>query len=397
MSDPLPRVVLLPKRARPVDGRHPWVFAGAVGSVEGDPGDGDEVDLVTNTGLFVARGLFNSQSNIRVRLLAWDADTRLDAAFFRARILSAVGLRDRLGLNDPGTGCRLVFSEGDGLSGLIVDRYARWLVVQFTSLGMALRRDLIAGILHEIVRPEGIYLRTEKGVGQLEGLPLVDGPLSGEPPAGPIAIEEHGLKILVNLAEGQKTGYYLDQRDNRQEVARLSGGRRVLDAFCYTGGFGLHAARAGASEVIGVDGSAPALALAEENARRNDLRTITFHKADVFDDLAQRVERGERFGVVVLDPPKFARSRNAIDQALDGYNRLQTMALRLLEPDGILATCCCSGLITREMLEGQLANVAALMGRDVQLLQVRGPSPDHPVSVGCLETHYLKCLLARVV
>ena len=397
MSDMLPRVVLLPKRARPFYGRHPWVFAGAVGAVEGDPADGAEVDLVTNTGVFVARGLFNGQSKIRVRLLSWDAGTRLDEEFFRKKILAAIGLRDRLGLNGPGKGCRLVFSEGDGLSGLTVDRYDRWLVIQFTSLGLAQRRDMIVSILEEAIRPEGVYLRTEKGIGQLEGLPLVDGPLSGGPPPGRIIIEEHGLKVLIDLAEGQKTGYYLDQRENRQEVARLSSGRRVLDAFCYSGGFGLHAARAGASEVIGVDGSAPALALAQENASLNELRNIAFHKADVFDDLEQRVGRGERFGVVVLDPPKFARSRNAVGDALKGYNRLQTMALRLLEPDGILATCCCSGLITQDMLEEQLANVAALTHRDVQMLQRRGPSMDHPVAVGCLETHYLKCLLARVV
>jgi 23S rRNA (cytosine1962-C5)-methyltransferase len=397
MSDSLPRVVLLPKRARPFYGRHPWVFAGAVDRVEGDPADGAEVDLVTDNGAFVARGFYNAQSKIRVRLLSWDAETRLDEAFFRTKIQSAIRLRDTLGLNGPGRGCRLVFSEGDGLSGLTVDRYDDWLVVQFTSLGLAQRRDPIAGILNEAVRPAGIYLRTEKGIGQLEGLPLVDGPLNGAPPAGPIRIEEHGLKVLVNLAEGQKTGYYLDQRDNRQEVARLSRGRRVLDAFCYSGGFGLHAARAGAAEVVGVDGSAPALALAEENARLNELGNISFHKADVFVDLEQRVERGERFGVVVLDPPKFARSRAAVDDAMKGYGRLQTMALRLLEPDGILATCCCSGLITGDMLEGQLAHVAALTRRDVQLLQRRGPSMDHPVAVGCLETHYLKCLVARAV
>lgn len=392
----VPRVVLLPRRARPFYGRHPWVFAGAVGGVEGDPADGAEVDLVSHTGNWIARGLYNSQSKIRVRLYSWTPGCALDAAFFRDRLAAAVRLRDLLGLNGPGRACRLVFSEGDGLSGLTVDRYDQWLVMQFTALGLAQRRDLLAGLLEELLHPAGIHLRTERGVGQLEGLTLHDGPLRGQLPAAPVEIDEGGVRFLVNLAEGQKTGFYVDQRDNHAEVARLAVGRRVLDAFCYTGGFGLHAARAGAAEVIGVDGSESALALARENARLNGLDTVTFVHKDVFVDLDERVRAGERFGVVVLDPPKFARSRNAVEEALRGYRRLQTLALRLLEPDGLLVTCCCSGLITGEMLEELLAQVAAETRREVQLLARRGPSRDHPVSVACLESHYLKCLIARV-
>jgi 23S rRNA (cytosine1962-C5)-methyltransferase len=390
------RVVLQPKRARPFYGRHPWVYAGAVARVEGEPADGDVVDLVTHEGTFVARGLYNGRSKIRVRLYSWDAASSLDRAFFRDRLDAAVRLRNLLGLNTPGRACRLVFSEGDGLSGLTVDRYDRWLVVQFTSLGLAQRRDLLAELLAELVQPAGIYLRTERGVGQLEGLDLHDGRLWGETPVGPIRIDEDGLGFLVNLAEGQKTGFYLDQSDNRRTVARLAAGRRVLDAFCYSGGFGLHAARAGAREVLGVDQSEPALTLARENARLNGLDNLTFVHADVFDHLGALAAAGERFGLLVLDPPKFARSRSAIDEAMRGYRRLQTLALRLLEPDGFLVTCCCSGLITVAMLEDLLAQLAAEEKRDVQLLDRRGPSPDHPVSVSCLESHYLKCLIARV-
>jgi 23S rRNA (cytosine1962-C5)-methyltransferase len=392
----LPRVILHPRRARPFYGRHPWVFAGAVASIEGNPEDGAEVDLVSHTGQFVARGLYNSQSKIRVRLYSWNSDQPLDAAFFRTRLADAIALRNRLGLNGPGRACRLVFSEGDGLSGLTVDRYDQWLVVQFTSLGMARRRELLADLLAELLQPRGIYQRTERGIGQLEGLPLHDEPLRGELPPGPIVIDENGVRFLVNLAEGQKTGFYLDQRDNRQVVARLAVGQRVLDAFCYTGGFGLQAARAGVSAVLGIDQSEQALQLARENARLNGFDNLTFEQGDVFDHLEELASRGERYGLVVLDPPKFARSRGAVEEALRGYRRLQTLGVQLLEPDGILVVCCCSGLITGDMLEELLAERAAHARRDIQILERRGPSPDHPVSVACRESHYLKCLITRV-
>jgi 23S rRNA (cytosine1962-C5)-methyltransferase len=387
---------LQPRRARPFYGRHPWVYPGAIAAVEGEPADGDVVDLVSHTGNFVARGLYNARSKIRVRLYTWDEAVAIDRDFFAERLAGAVRLRGLLGLDGPGRACRLVFSEGDGLSGCTVDRYDRWLVLQFTSLGLARRRDLLVEILTELVRPAGIYLRTERGIGQLEGLELHDGPLWGQVPDGPVAVEENGVQFLVNLAEGQKTGFYLDQRDNRQAVAGLAAGRRVLDAFCYTGGFGLHAARAGARAVLGVDQSAPALELARANAARNGLGNVEFVQDDVFDRLGALAAGGERFGVVVLDPPKFARARHAVEEALRGYRRLQTLALRLLEPDGFLVTCCCSGLIGADMLEDLLAQVAAEEKREVRLLAVRGAAPDHPVSVACLETKYLKCLIAHV-
>jgi len=397
-----PRVVLQPRRARPFYGRHPWVYAGAVAAVEGDPADGAEVDVYSQAGNFVARGLYNSQSKIRVRLYTWSPDQPLDAAFFRDRLDAAMCLRRAiLGLDGPGRACRLVFSEADGLSGMIVDRYDRWLVVQFTALGLAQRRDMLAQLLVELAAPAGIYLRTERGVGRLEGLELQDGPLWGEARVEPVVIEEpgttEGLRFLVNLAEGQKTGFYLDQRDNRRAVARLAAGRRVLDAFCYTGGFGLHARRAGAREVIGVDASESALALARENVKLNQVDGISFVRADVFDHLNSLAAAAERFGVVVLDPPKFARARHAVEEALKGYRRLQAVALRLLEADGILVTCCCSGLITAEMLEDVLAQVATAAGREVQILERRGQALDHPVAVTCLESNYLKCLICRVL
>jgi 23S rRNA (cytosine1962-C5)-methyltransferase len=323
-------------------------------------------------------------------------DAPLERDFFRRQLQAACRLRAMLGLFGPGQACRLVYSEADGLSGCTVDKYDRWLVVQFTSLGMAQRRDLLAELLVELVQPAGIYLRTERGIGKLEGLELQDGLFWGSIPSEPVVIEENGLRFHVNLAEGQKTGFYLDQRDNRVAVACLASGRRVLDAFCYTGGFALHAARAGAREVIGIEVSEPALALAALNARLNNLENVRFVRSEVFTQLDALVAAGERYGMVILDPPKFARARDAVEEALRAYRRLQAKAIRLLEPDGVLVTCCCSGLITRDMLQDLLAQVAAEERRDVQLLEARGQALDHPVAVSCPESNYLKCLICRV-
>ncbi|MSQ94146.1 MAG: class I SAM-dependent rRNA methyltransferase [Gemmataceae bacterium] len=388
-----PRILLKDKRARPFFGMHPWVYAGAIAAVEGEPKDGDVVDLMSHVGAFVARGLYNSQSKIRVRLYAWDEQQPLDADFFRRQLASAIRLRRDI-LKLPGA-CRLVFSEADGLSGLVVEQFERWLVVQFTSLALALRREIFADLLTELLHPNGIYLRTERGIGQLEGLELQDGPLRGDAP-GLLTMEENGLRFHVNLTEGQKTGYYLDQRDNRQAVARLAVGRRMLDAFCYSGGFSLHAARAGATSVLAVDSSEPALQLARANAELNGLTNVTFEKSDVFDQLDRLVAAGERFGVIVLDPPKFARSKSAVEEAMRGYRRLLVQALKALESDGILVMCCCSGLIERQMLHDLLALEASQVRRPLQILESRGAAPDHPMSAMCPETNYLKCVICRV-
>lgn len=392
------RVVLRAARARPFYGRHPWVFAGAIDSVQSDPADGDEVELYSHAGHFIARGLYNSKSKIRVRLYSWDADNPLDESFFRSRLQEAIRLREEiLDFKGPGQACRLVFSEADGFSGLTVDRYDRWLVMQFTSLGLGMRRDMLADVLNELAQPEGILVRTEKGIGKLEGLELTDGPLRGALPSSPVVIEEHGVRFQVNLLEGQKTGFYLDQRDNRRAVAAYAHRRRVLDAFCYTGGFGLHCARAGAKEITGLDGSAPALELAAANARLNNVNNISFRAGDVFAQLDSLVEARERFDLVILDPPKFARAQHAVPDAMRGYRQLQTQALRLLDADGILVVCCCSGLITREMLEGLFSQLAAETKRRIQILEVRGQAPDHPVAATCPESSYLKCLICRVI
>ena len=391
-------MILKPKRARPFFGRHPWVLDSAVLRVEGDPTDGAVVDLATHDGNFVARGLWNAASRLRVRLYAFDAATKLDGSFWQARIESAIKLRQVLGLDDRAGAARLVNSEGDNLSGLIVDRYGDYLAVQVTALAMAHRLDAICDTLEAVVKPAGILLRgAERGLAKLEGLHLADRLVRGTAPAGAIFVHEHGLKFGVDLTEGQKTGYYLDQRDNRQAAARYARGRRVLDLFCYSGGFSVACAQSGgAASVLAVDSSAKATTLAKANADLNGAANVTVETADAFEKLDALAAAGERFGMVILDPPKFARSRASLDDALRAYHRINRVAVGLLEPGGILVTCSCSGSVSRDDFLQMLAGVAQRSGRPLQLLECRGAAPDHPVSASCLEGEYLKCVIARV-
>jgi 23S rRNA (cytosine1962-C5)-methyltransferase len=395
---PTATIVLKPKRARPFFGRHPWVLDSAVLRVDGAPADGAVVDLATHDGQFVGRGLWNATSRLRVRLYAFDAATKLDDALWQARIEAAVRLRRTLGLDDPAGAARLVNSEGDDLSGLIVDRYGDYLAVQVTALAMASRLDTICDTLQTLVAPRGILLRgAERGLAKLEGLHLADRLVRGSAPAGPIFVHEHGLRFGVDLAEGQKTGYYLDQRDNRHAAARHARGRRVLDMFCYSGGFSVAAAVTGrAASVLAVDSSAKAATLAKANADLNGAANVAVETADAFEKLDALLAAGERFGMVVLDPPKFARSRASLDDALRAYHRINRAALGLLEPGGILVTCSCSGSVSRDDFLQMLAGVAQRGRRPIQLLECRGASPDHPVSASCLEGEYLKCVIARV-
>lgn len=390
------RIVLLPRRAKPFYARHPWVFPGAIAEIEGEPKDGDAVEVYSHGGAFIAHGLYNSKSRIRVRLYSWEFDKPIDDAFFRQRLQAAILFRrDVLKLTGPGLACRLVFSESDGLTGLTVDQYDQYLVVQFTSLGLVQRKDGIIQALREMVQPQGIYLRTERGIGEQEGLELQDGLLWGTLPEGPLVISEHDVKFTVNLTEGQKTGFYLDQRDNHQAVARYAAGRRVLDAFSYSGGFGLHAARAGASQVICVDGSEGALELGKQNAELNQLSQVEFVRSDVFKYLEQALQQNEKFDLITLDPPKFARSHSAIETALRGYRRLLALGLQLLNPNGILVLCCCSGVITAAELEEIASQVATEAKRPLQILERHGQPADHPVALSCPETSYLKCIIFR--
>jgi 23S rRNA (cytosine1962-C5)-methyltransferase len=395
---PVATVILKPKRARPFFGRHPWVLDAAVARVEGSPADGDVVDLATHDGKFIARGLWNSASRLRVRLYTFAAEVTLDDALWRARLESAVALRRSLGLDARDGAARLVNSEGDDLSGLVVDRYGDYLAVQVTALAMARRLDTLSAALTDLVAPRGILLRgADRGLAKLEGLQLPDRLLCGTAPDGPIFVREHGLTFGVDLTEGQKTGYYLDQRDNRQAAARYARGRRVLDMFCYSGGFAVACAVTGAARsVLAVDGSSRATALAKANAELNGAANVAVETADAFEKLDALRAAGERFGMVILDPPKFARSRATAEDALRAYHRINRVGVDLLEPGGILVTCSCSGSVSRDAFLEMLGGVAQRSGRPLQFLECRGAGPDHPVSASCLEGEYLKCVIARV-
>lgn len=392
----LAHVVLKKTRARTFSSRHPWVLDTAIDRVEGTIADGAEVDLVTDRGKFIARGIFNSRSRIRVRLYTWDRNEALDEAFWRRRLEDALALRALIGYDDPAGAARLVFSEGDGLSGLVVDRYADYLAVQATALGIAQRLPQLAAVLGELTRARGMVLRTEKGMNRAEGIELHDGPYWGEPPSGPIVIQEDGLRYQVDLLEGQKTGFYLDQRENRRAAAAYLRGRRVLDMFCYTGAFSLAASAWGqAAEVIGFDSSQKAVDLARANAQLNSATNVRFETGEAFEVLKSLLGAGERYGAVILDPPKFARARNARQQALQAYHWLNRAGMALVEPGGILVTCSCSGLVTREDFLDILVGAAQQAGRPLQVLEQRGASPDHPIAVNCPETQYLKCFICR--
>jgi 23S rRNA (cytosine1962-C5)-methyltransferase len=393
-----PKVILKPRKSRPFYARHPWVLDSAIERVEGTVADGDVVDLFNEKNKFIARGFYNSRSRIRTRLYTWNAAENLDEDFWRLRLDAAIHARHGFGYHDPSGAARLVYSEGDRLSGLIVDRYADYLAVQVTSLGMALRLPQIAPILTELTGAKGIVLRTEKGIKQAEGLELRDGPYCGATPGAPIEIVENGLRFAVDLSEGQKTGYYLDQRENRKAAAGYLRGRRVLDMFCYSGGFSLAAsALGGASECLGVDASAKAVAAAEHNAQINGIANVRFQAGDGFKTLEQLAEAGEMFDAVVLDPPKFARSRGSLEEALRAYHWLNRLAVRVLAPGGILVTCSCSGHVSRLDFADMLVGVAQQSHRDIQILEQRGASPDHPVLTSCMEGEYLKCFVCRVI
>jgi len=374
------------------------VLDSAIDRIEGLPADGDTVDLISAKGKFIARGLFNSRSRIRVRLYSWNAGEALDDGFWRRLLENAVHFRRQIGYDDPHGATRLVFSEGDGLSGLIVDRYADYLVVQVTALGMAVRLTRIMPMLVDLTSAQGIMLRTERGINRAEGLELHDGPYWGKMPEGPLQIEENSLHYTLDLAEGQKTGFYLDQRENRKIAASYLRDRRVLDMFCYSGGFSIAASiLGGAKEVTAVDSSPKAIALAEANARLNSATNIGFKCGEGFEILEALVAAGQRFDAVILDPPKFARSRRTVQKALQAYHWLNRLALAVLEPGGILVTCSCSGHVILEDFLYMLRGVAQQTRRDIQILECRGASADHPVMATCLESEYLKCFICRVI
>ncbi|WP_422926855.1 class I SAM-dependent rRNA methyltransferase [Singulisphaera sp. PoT] len=394
----LPRVVIKPRRARPFFARHPWVFVTSIGRVDGEPEAGGEVEVVSHEGQFIGRGIYNPKSAIRVRLYRWDGG-ELDDACWTSLVASAVRLRhDVLGMGNEGTAYRLIASEADGLSGLTVDRYDRWLVAQFTSLALFQRREALVAELAKIPGLEGILFRPERVTAEQEGIPPQGDVLWGTAPAKPVEIVENGLTYWVDLMGGQKTGFYLDQRDNRRAVASYCKGKTVLDLCCYTGGFSLNALKhGGAASTLGIDTSSTAVEVARHHAAINELSGATFETGEFFPKLEALRSEGRRFGVVICDPPKFARNPKGVEDALKGYLRLNRAALDVLEPDGILVTCSCSGLVDRALFADIIGQVAEQSGRPIQILEQRGQAPDHPILASCLETEYLKCFICRVI
>jgi 23S rRNA (cytosine1962-C5)-methyltransferase len=386
--------LIIAPRARIFHG-HDWVYATEVKKVFGDPLPGDVITLKDFRDRPMGTAIYNPQSQIIARRFSRRRQD-LDLEFFTRRIQQAVTYRESMPFDS--TLCRIVWSESDGIPGLIVDRYGDYLAVQVTALAIATRLETICDALTTALAPKGILLRgAERGLAKLEGLAMPDRVIRGTAPTGPIFVQEHGLKFGVDLAEGQKTGYYLDQRDNRQAAARHARGRRVLDMFCYSGGFAVACAvSGGARSVLAVDASDKAAALARANADLNGAANVAVEAMDAFEKLDSLAAAGERFGMIVLDPPKFARSRATVDDALRAYHRINRVAVGLLEPGGILVTCSCSGSVTRDDFHQMLSGVAQRSGRSIQILESRGAAADHPVNASCLEGEYLTCVIARV-
>jgi 23S rRNA (cytosine1962-C5)-methyltransferase len=366
---------------------HPWIFASDV-TDRSDAQPGEVVKVADPRGRPIGVAHYSSTSQITLRLLSSKPEP-IDQEFFRRRLTSAIRHRERIVQNS--NACRLVFSEADLLPGLIVDRYGACLVIQTLSQGMDRQRDLIVHCLKELLAPAGVLARNDAAVRKLESLPLEVVVLHGEVPPK-VAIEMNGLHLEADLLKGQKTGVYLDQRENYLAAAKFAGGR-VLDCFTSTGGFALHCA-SHAGSVEAVDSSATALATAESNARSNNISNIQFRQADVFDFLSG-IDR--KYGMIVLDPPAFAKSRKMLDDAAKGYKEINLRALKLLEPGGILVTCSCSHHVSEAMLFEIVADAALDAGRTLRVLERRTQAADHPILLTVPETLYLKCQILEVL
>lgn len=389
--------VLKRGRAGPILKGYPWVFEGWIDRFEGEFADGDTLDLLDWRGAFVARAAINQSSKIRLRVFSRQREASFDEDLIEERLERAVHLREKvMALPREATAYRLVHSDGDGLSGLILDRYGDFLVMQVSSLIIERRRGALIRFLQERLSPRGIMERQDARSREREGLPPSEGVVAGSPPPLPLEIQEGGVKFLVDIAHGQKTGFFLDQRGNRQAASRYASGRRVLDAFSYTGGFGITAiVRGGAASVVGFDSSSGAVDLARKNAELNGV-SIKMEKGDAFRELRGMVEGGEMFDLAVLDPPKFSPSRKDKSRALRGYREVNLQVLKMLSPGGILVTCSCSASMADYALEGIVAAAARDAAREIQVLERRGQGPDHPVAPGFPEGRYLTCLILSV-
>ena len=389
------RIVLVRGKEAPQFRRHPWIFATAVEALVGRARPGDTVAVETHDGRALGRAAWSPASQIRARMWTFDAGEGIDDAFFRRRIEAAVARRAAHTALAGQDGVRLVHGEADGLPGLIVDRYGEVLVVALNSAGTERWRGAIVGALLRATGASHVYERSDSDVRRLEGLEPRVGPLHGTPPDS-LVISEHGVRLLVDLVGGHKTGFYLDQRENRRLTRDLAAGRRVLNCFCYTGGFSLQALAGGAREVASVDSSAPALVAAQTSLALNeglDAGRARWLDADVFGLLRDLKSSGEQFDLVILDPPKFAPSSAHAERAGRAYRDINRLGLQLLAPGGLLMTYSCSGGVSAERFRGFVASAAADASVDAVVLQHLQAGADHPVALAAPEGEYLKGLL----
>ena len=389
-------LVLKRGREKSLKRRHPWIFSGAVEKAAGKAGD--TVEVRDSSGKPIALAAYSPKSQIRARVWTFDLSESVGVDFFRNRIQKAVGLRERLPAAKHTNAMRLIHGESDGLPGLVVDRYADVLVAQFLSAGVERWREEILDLLKEISFCEAIFERSDAEVRKLEGLEPKTGFVRGNRNASRCPIIEHGLNFRVDVEQGQKTGFFLDQRENRHRVRALAAGREVLDGFCYTGGFAINALAGGAKRVLAIESSAPSLEVARENLAANsvDASKAEFVQADAFAHLRTLRDRGAHFDLVVLDPPKFAPTAAQARNAARAYKDINLLALKLLRPGGLLATFSCSGGISADLFRKIVAGAALDAGTDAQVIDQFHSTPDHPVSLAFPEGEYLKGLLCRI-
>jgi len=386
------KVTLRKTRETRVRGGHPWIYASEIERVDGAFENGDIVDVADFRGKFIGRGFYNPQSQISLRILTRN-DEPCDRAFFARRIQDAWDYR-RL-LCDP-MSCRLVYSESDFLPGLVVDKFADVLVLQSLSLGIERIKDMLCDLLMEIVRPAGIWERSDVPVRRLEGLEQTTGLLRGEVP-DEVEMTENGIRFLVDVKRGQKTGFFLDQKQNRAALEPLCRGARVLDCFCHNGSFSLHAAKYGADSVLGVDISAEALEVARKNAEINGFRNVTFEAHNCFDLLRELTDAGEKFDLVILDPPAFTKNKAAVQSAIRGYKEINLRGLKLVRPGGFLVTCSCSQHVLPEMFQDVINQAARDAKKRIRLVEYRTQGYDHPILPQSVETRYLKTMIIQVM
>ncbi|PLX95815.1 MAG: rRNA large subunit methyltransferase I [Desulfuromonas sp.] len=374
---------------------HPWIFSNEIETIDGRADNGSAVDVLSASGRFLGTAYYNRHSLIAARLLSRD-DVDIDSVdFFRDKLAAAQAYRDTL--YEGRASLRLVYGEGDGLPGLVVDRYGDVLSIQILTLGLERRLDLIVAALKAEFNPVAIVARNDVAVRQLEGLEQEVRLLYGSLPE-PLIICENGLRFKVDILGGQKTGHFLDQKENHLALKGRVEGRDVLDLFCYSGSWSMHAARFGARSVTGIDISAGAVALCRENARLNFCKeSCTFIEADVFAALRQGEIAGKRWGAIVLDPPAFVKSKKKLAEAIRGYLTINRRAMELLAPGGYLFTCSCSHHMDETTFLDTLRTAAAKAGRSMRLVEMRGQSSDHPVLLACPETSYLKCAILQAL